>query len=97
MVTDYDSSSFEEVCALADAEEARAAEPKEVARLATLSKLEYDRQREEAAAYLGVRVATLDKVVREKRSADHDAATLPHWQVEPSQVPVDGTKLLDAL
>jgi putative DNA primase/helicase len=97
MVTDYDSSSFEEVCALADAEEARAAEPKEVARLATLSKLEYDRQREEAAAYLGVRVATLDKVVREKRSADHDAATLPHWRVEPSPVPVDGAKLLDAL
>jgi len=47
-------------------EEARAAEPKEVARLATLSKLEYDRQREEAAAHLGVRVATLDKAVREK-------------------------------
>jgi putative DNA primase/helicase len=97
MVTDHDSSSFEEVCALADAEEARAAEPKEVARLATLSKLEYDRQREEAAAYLGVRIATLDQAVRQKRSADHDAATLPHWQVEPSTVPVDGAKLLAAL
>jgi putative DNA primase/helicase len=44
-----------------------------------------------------VRVATLDKAVREKRSADHDAATLPHWQVEPSPLPVDGAKLLDAL
>jgi hypothetical protein len=43
MVTDYGSSSFEEVCALADAEEARRSEPDEVARLAKLSKLEYDR------------------------------------------------------
>src|SRR6476620_8457534 len=98
MVTDHDSSSFEEVCALADAEEARAAEPKEVARLATLSKLEYDRQREEAAGYLGVRVATLDKVVRAAiASADRDVQVLPHWQVEPSPNPVDGAKLLAAL
>jgi hypothetical protein len=37
MVTDYDSSSFEEVCALADAEGARRSEPDEVARLAKLS------------------------------------------------------------
>lgn len=97
MVTVYDSGSFEEVCALADAEGARRAEPGEIARLAKLSKLEYDRQREGAAALLGVRVATLDKAVRERRSADHDDATLPHWKVEPSPVPVDGTKLLDAL
>jgi putative DNA primase/helicase len=91
------SSAFEEACARADAEEARQSEPDEVARLAKLSTLEYDHQREEAAAHLGVRVATLDKAVREKRSADHDAATLPHWQVEPSPLPVDGAKLLDAL
>jgi putative DNA primase/helicase len=90
-------SSFEEACANADAEAARGTESQEVARLATLSKLEYDRQRVEAAARLGVRVATLDKEVRERRSADHDAASLPHWQVEPSPEPVDGTKLLDAL
>jgi len=97
MVNDHDLSSFKQACTLADAEEARLSEPDEVARLAKLSKLEYDRQREEAAAHLGVRVVTLDKAVREKRSAEHDAATLPHWQVEPSPLPVDGAKLLDAL
>jgi hypothetical protein len=96
-VIDDDLTSFEEACNKVDAEEARRSEPDEVARLAKLSKLEYDRQREEAAAHLGVRVATLDKAVREKRSADHDAATLPHWQVEPSPLPVDGAKLLAAL
>jgi putative DNA primase/helicase len=95
---------FEEACVRADAEARRRrncgdnhSEPDEVARLAKLPKLEYDRQREDAAKLLGVRVATLDKVVREKWSVDHDAATLPHWQVEPSAVPVDGAKLLDAL
>jgi len=103
MVDDYHRNhteiedTFQDACILADAEEARQSELDEVARLAKLSKLEYDRQREEAAAHLGVRVATLDKAVREKRSADHDVATLPHWQVEPSAVPVDGAKLLDAL
>jgi hypothetical protein len=47
-------SSFEEACALADAEEARRSEPDEVARLAKLSKLEYDRQRDDAAMRLEV-------------------------------------------
>jgi hypothetical protein len=102
MVDDYPRNhteiedAFQDACTLADAEEARRSELDEVARLAKLSKLEYDRRREEAAAHLGVRVATLDKAVREKRSADHDAATLPHWQVDPWPLPVDGAKLLDA-
>jgi len=98
MVTDCDSSVFEEACAQADAEEARQSESEEVARLAKLPKLEYDRQREDAAAYLGVRVANLDKAVRAAaRTADSDAQALPHWQVEPSPLPVDGAKLLDCL
>src|SRR5262249_25235902 len=67
----------------------------EIGRLAKLPKLEYDREREDAAARLGVRVATLDNVVRDKRASAHDdAATLSHWRVEPSPVPVDGTALL---
>jgi putative DNA primase/helicase len=70
----------------------------EIERLAKLPKLEYDREREDAAARLGVRVATLDNVVRDKRASAHDnAATLSHWRVEPSPVPVDGTALLDRL
>src|SRR5262249_44144575 len=62
----------------------------EIERLAKLPKLEYDRQREDAAARLRVRVATLDKVICDKRASAHDdAATLSHWRVEPSPVPVD--------
>src|SRR5215467_12892652 len=97
-VIDYDLSSFETACTLADGEEARRFEGDEVARLAKLPKLEYDRQRGEAAMRLRVRVATLDNEVRDKRaSASDDAATLPHWRVEPSPVPVVGAALLDCL
>src|SRR5262249_28779596 len=70
----------------------------EIERLAKLPKLEYDREREDAAARLCVRVATLDNVVREKRASAHgDATTLSHWRVEPSPVPVDGAALLGCL
>jgi hypothetical protein len=70
----------------------------EIARLVRLSKIEYDREREDAAARLGVRVATLDKIIREERSAaDDGAATLPHWKVEPASMPIDGAALLDSL
>ena len=69
----YRQSTFKEACDKADAEEGRRLEFEEVARLARLSKLEYDRQREGAAERLRVRVATLDKAVSEKRaSADND-------------------------
>src|SRR5262245_34961772 len=96
-VIDYGLTSFEEACTKADTEEARRVEGDEVARLAKLPQLEYDRQRGEVATRLGVRVATLDKEVRNKRaSASDDAATLPHWRVEPSPVPVDGAALLDS-
>jgi putative DNA primase/helicase len=94
----YRRSTFEEACDKAYAEEGRRLEFEEVARLARLSKLEYDRQREEAAERLGVRVATLDKAVSEKRaSADKDDGALPHWKVEPSPEPVDGAALLNNL
>src|SRR5262245_13568713 len=37
-------------------------------------------QRQDAAAYLGVRTATLDKAVRDARVAtDRDDQALPHW------------------
>jgi putative DNA primase/helicase len=97
-----DLDTFEAACRAADGNGASVdnhlSEPDEIARLAKLPKLEYDRQRDEAAARLGVRVATLDKIVREERSAaDDDAATLPHWKVEPSPTPVDGAALLGSL
>lgn len=104
MVDDYPRNhteiedTFQDACTLADAEEARRSELDEVARLARLSTLEYDRQREEAAKRLGVRVGTLDKAVWKKRAlADNDDGALPHWKVEPSSEPVDATALLNNL
>jgi putative DNA primase/helicase len=73
-------------------------EPNEIDRLARLPTIEYDRQRERAAKRLGVRVGTIDKMVRKKQAlAEDEAASLPHWKVEPSPEPVDGATLLDSL
>jgi putative DNA primase/helicase len=93
--------TFEAACRAADGNAAadnHLSQSDEIARLVRLSKIEYDREREEAAARLGVRVATLDKIVREERSAaDDGAATLQHWKVEPAPMPIEGAKLLDHL
>jgi putative DNA primase/helicase len=91
--------TFEAACRAADAKlaaaDSQSSEP-EIERLAKLPRLEYERQREDTARLLGVRVAALDKIVREQRTAaEDDAATLPHWTVEPSPEPVDGAALLD--
>jgi hypothetical protein len=92
------STTFEEACYRADAEQSRRLELEEVARLSRLSMLEYDRQREEAAKRLGVRVGTLDKAVwKQRASADNDDGALPHWKVEPSPEPVDGAAFLNNL
>jgi putative DNA primase/helicase len=99
---DHDGlDTFEAACRAADGKLAAAdnqsSEP-EIERLAKLPRLEYERQREDTARLLGVRVAALDKIVREQRTAaEDDAATLPHWKVEPSPKPVDGAALLDRL
>jgi len=69
-----------------------------LAQLASLSPIQYDQQRKDAAKRRGVRVGTLDKMVKEKQASAEDvAATLPHWKVEPSLEPVDGAVLLDSL
>jgi putative DNA primase/helicase len=93
-MTDEAFSTFEEACDEADAEESRRIEPEELARLARLPPLEYDRQRAKIAERLGVRVATLDKVIRKMWATDKDDGALPHWTVEPSSQPVDGAALL---
>src|SRR5262249_25639234 len=94
-----DLDTFDAACRAADAKlaavDSQSSEP-EIERLAKLPRLEYERQREDTARLLGVRVAALDKIVREQRTAaEDDAATLPHWTVEPSPEPVDGAALLD--
>jgi len=43
-----------------------------IARLAALDPLEYDRQRESAANAMGVRVVTLDEMVRQSRKAEEE-------------------------
>jgi putative DNA primase/helicase len=94
----FANKELERACARADTEANGANNHLEIDRLARLSTFEYDRQREGAAGRLGVRVGTLDRMVKEKRaSAEDDAATLPHWKVEPSSELVDGAALLDSL
>ena len=69
-----------------------------IGRLASLDTLEYELQRDTAAAGLGIRVSALDKLVKGRRAAREDEnRVLPHWNVEPSAEPVDGPELLNDL
>jgi putative DNA primase/helicase len=71
----------------------------EMARLAALAPLDYDREREAAAKRLGVRVGTLDTEVAALRPREEAATgrgvSLP--EAEPWPLPVAGAALLDAL
>jgi putative DNA primase/helicase len=69
-----------------------------IGELASLDSLEYELQRDTAAAGLGIRVSALDKLVKGWRAATEDEnAALPHWNVEPSAEHVDGAALLNNL
>jgi putative DNA primase/helicase len=69
-----------------------------IGELASLDTLEYEMQRDTAAARLGVRVSALDKLVKGWRAATEDEnIVLPHWNVEASAEPVDGAALLNNL
>src|SRR6266542_3167282 len=69
-----------------------------ISELASLDALEYELQRDTAAAGLGIRVSALDKLVKGQRAVTEDEnTTLPHWNVEPSAEPVDGATLLNNL
>src|SRR5262249_6621487 len=66
--------------------------------LVSLDTLEYELQRDTAAAGLGIRVSALDKLVKCRRAVTEDEnAALPHWNVEPSAEPVEGAALLNSL
>jgi hypothetical protein len=61
-----------------------------ISELASLDALEYELQRDTAAAGLGIRVSALDKLVKGWRAATEDEnTTLPHWNVDPSAEPVE--------
>ena len=69
-----------------------------IGELASFDALEYELQRDTAAAGLGIRVSALDKLVKGRRAATEDEnAALPHWNVEPSAELVDGAALLNNL
>jgi putative DNA primase/helicase len=71
----------------------------EIVRLAKLSAIVYDREREARAERLGIRVGTLDSAVKAERdkAAKEQTDFLPHWNVEPWPTPVDGSALLKEL
>jgi putative DNA primase/helicase len=75
----------------------------ELARLAALSPIEYDRCREAEAERLGVRVTTLDSEVKRRRPADAgdgdrlQGRPLELPEPEPWHEPVDGAAMLTAI
>jgi putative DNA primase/helicase len=67
-----------------------------IATLAELSELAYQRSQVSEAKELGVTVAALDKLVRQRRAqGEKKADALPHWQVDPWDSAVLGAELLD--
>ena len=71
-----------------------------ISELAALSKLAYEKRREKAAERLGVRVSALDQIVAKARGETKgpgDKVLYAHWNVEPSEEPVEGDALLAAL
>jgi putative DNA primase/helicase len=78
----------------------------EVCRLVTLSRIQYELEREDVAEKLGIRVSTLDRLVKSERGGadgargDAEAAAGPGRLLEfpevvPWSEPVDGAQLLD--
>ncbi|MCC5793862.1 MAG: DUF3631 domain-containing protein, partial [Chromatiales bacterium] len=74
--------------------------PPEIAELARLPALEYERVRKEHAELLGMRVSVLDEQVERGRAAagqPEEAIPCPLPIVEPARDPQDGAVLLDEL
>jgi putative DNA primase/helicase len=72
----------------------------EIPRLAKLSIVEYEREREQVAKRLGMRVSVLDAEValkRDKPTKSKEGISRQHWKVEPWAEPVDLAELLDAI
>ncbi len=72
----------------------------EIARLATLPPLEYEREREAAAERMGCRVSILDRLVAAARAADAapgQGRALDLREPDPWPSPVDGAVLLEGI
>ncbi len=70
-----------------------------VAELAALSTLAYAKRRKEAADEIGIAVSLLDKAVAEARGEREVSSPVlyPHWNVDPSDEPVEIAALLRSL
>jgi putative DNA primase/helicase len=67
----------------------------ELTRLAALSSVEYERQRQAAAAYTKLRLHILDQLVKERRVSTSDDQAKFVRDRELSITPVDGSSILD--
>ena len=77
--------------------ESREGTAQEITRLAGLSPVEYDREREAAAEKLGIRVATLDAEISKLRPKESVADSILFPELPPWPEPVNGAELLDDL
>jgi putative DNA primase/helicase len=72
----------------------------EISRLAQLSMLDYEPEREAVAKNLGLRLPVLDQLVaraRQKSAADPSLPSLPAVEAAPWPEPVNGAQLLDEI
>jgi hypothetical protein len=85
----------------AGAEKAGILDAAEITRLAALSSLDYERQREGSAEQLKCRVTTLDRLVADARACDTSRVgqgrPLELYEPQPWPEPVDGAELLNAI
>jgi hypothetical protein len=71
----------------------------EIARLAKLSAVQYERERKDAAKRLGLRAPILDRLIAAERGEPHDkqGRAITFHEPEPWPEPVDGAELLDGI
>ena len=69
----------------------------EITRLAQLSTLDYEREREAVAKLLGIRLPVLDSLVADakQKTVAEPAPSLPAVETAPWSEPVNGERLLD--
>ena len=91
-----DAAETDSLARMSDATVVESDDTVEIARLAKLPPMEYDREREAAAKALSVRAATLDAAVKQVRAKPENASGsgLPFDDIEPWDSPVDAARAL---
>jgi putative DNA primase/helicase len=80
-----------------DSSSSSAADAPLIAELAALSPLDYAKRRKAAAERLGIRVTELDEAVKAARDSSPAESLYAHWDVEPSDQPIDAEGLVTDL